>query len=179
MADSSTTNYGLVKPENTHSNSTWGTKTNANWDSVDALIKALNDNKQDILVAATVAEIWSAAAAKYPQTDEIATAQVFTAMGNQTGNVTLDLNTGINFSMAATGNITFNAIAHAKEGTSGMIQVTHSGGARTLTLNGTFFTSPGKAGISLSTNGAGTIDLLAYVVLPSGKLLIIPSALNV
>lgn len=42
MADSQTTNYDLVKPEVGASGNTWGGKTNANWDSVDALIAALD-----------------------------------------------------------------------------------------------------------------------------------------
>lgn len=47
MADSTTANYDLVKPEVGASGNTWGGKTNANWDSVDALIAAL-----DVLTAA-------------------------------------------------------------------------------------------------------------------------------
>lgn len=47
MADSQTTNYDLVKPEVGASGNTWGGKTNANWDAVDALIAAL-----DVLEAA-------------------------------------------------------------------------------------------------------------------------------
>ena len=53
MADTITLNYDFVKPEPGASEDTWGDKLNANWDSVDAVIKALdtrvvtNKNKGD------------------------------------------------------------------------------------------------------------------------------------
>lgn len=45
MADSVTTNYGWIKPEVGGSGTTWGDKTNTNWDSVDTKVKELEDEK--------------------------------------------------------------------------------------------------------------------------------------
>jgi microcystin-dependent protein len=52
VADSFTPNYALTKPDVGASIDTWGTKTNANWDSVDAKIKANADG-----VAANTAKL--------------------------------------------------------------------------------------------------------------------------
>ena len=43
MADSNTTNYSFVKPENGASDDSWGVKINSNWDSLDTALKAVSD----------------------------------------------------------------------------------------------------------------------------------------
>jgi len=54
MADTTTTNQGWTKPEVGASEDTWGTKLNANWDALDALLGAVNSTEVAILDGATV-----------------------------------------------------------------------------------------------------------------------------
>lgn len=51
MADSSTTNYNFTKPEVGASSNTWGNKINANWDSIDGILKGIEDGSTKILQA--------------------------------------------------------------------------------------------------------------------------------
>ncbi len=55
MADTTTTNYGWVKPENGASDDTWGTKDNSNLDSQDTVVKAVSDAAAAALATATAA----------------------------------------------------------------------------------------------------------------------------
>lgn len=43
MADTTTANYGFVKPENGASSDTWGVKGNANLDDIDSDLKTVED----------------------------------------------------------------------------------------------------------------------------------------
>lgn len=69
MADTTTTNYGLTKPEIGASEDSWGTKLNANLDTLDTTIKAVSDaadaaqgTADDALVASnSLSDIASAA----------------------------------------------------------------------------------------------------------------------
>lgn len=80
MADSTTPNLGLVKPEVGASDDTWGDKTNNNWDKVDSLVATKTENSakadktyvdsqnaaQDAVIAtkANTADVSTALAAK-------------------------------------------------------------------------------------------------------------------
>lgn len=64
MADTLTANYSFVQPQVGGSASTWGTKLNANWASVDTTIKAVSD-KADANESAITALDFSATATTY------------------------------------------------------------------------------------------------------------------
>lgn len=92
--------------------------------------------------------------------------------------VSLDLSTGINFSLAMGGNYTLANFTNGKEGQTGKIFITQDAtGSRTLAY-GTAYKSVGGSAPVLST-AANARDLLYYEVLPGGATAAITLAKNV
>jgi hypothetical protein len=120
------------------------------------------------LPLATAAEWLSNVAGKLLSTDKVWAGAIPVDLGNVTGNVALNLASGINFKAAMTGNIVFNSATNAKRGQSGLIELTHSGAARTATITTAAYSA--AAGVlGLSTTGAGAVDHLSYYVRDDGK----------
>jgi len=110
--------------------------------------------RADVDGVLTVAAVWDAAA--------------YVDLGSTwTGNQSIDYSTFFHGYATATGNFTFNAKTNAKAGQSGVIEVTASGGDRTVSYTSSAYSSPNSA--SLGTITSGTTVSFSYHVLNSGK----------
>lgn len=87
------------------------------------------------------------------------------------GNRSLNFATFINGTATATGNFTFNAVTSGKKGQSGIIEVTASGGDRTVSFTTSAYSTPNNT--SLGTINTGTTVAFSYQVLNSGKVLLV------
>jgi|13_taG_2_1085334.scaffolds.fasta_scaffold01970_5 hypothetical protein len=88
-----------------------------------------------------------------------------------TGNVTLDFSTNQNFVLTLTGNVTLDNPTTEQVGQSGFITfIQDATGARTVSL-GTDYETAGAAGLTLSS-AASTTDIVPYVVVASGRILL-------
>jgi hypothetical protein len=121
---------------------------------------------QDI---ATAAQFRANTADKILATDEVwgAAASVVLAPG---ATVNIDLNTGLNFTLAMGGNYTLANATNGKDGQSGKIEITQDAtGSRTLAYGTNWLFANGTDPI-LST-AANTRDVLFYEALADGKVL--------
>lgn len=87
-----------------------------------------------------------------------------------TGNLTLDLATFINGYGTASGNITFDAVSNAKN-QSGLIEITASGGDRTVGFNTSVFCTPDNEAIDAIPSGKKVT--FSYGRTQSGKIMLV------
>ncbi len=112
---------------------------------------------------ATAANFLAKVAGKVLTADKVWDAAVSVSLGaTLSGNLTLDLATFIHAHGTATGNIVFNAVTNPKS-QSGVIEITASGGDRTVGLNSAAFSG---AGVTIPS---GQTYLFSYFLRHGGK----------
>lgn len=116
------------------------------------------DFRDDTDGVLTVAAVWDAA-------------EYVNLGATWTGNQSLDFSTFFNGYATATGNFTFNAKTNTKKGQAGIIEVTASGGTRTVSFTSSAYATPNNA--SLGTITSGTTVAFSYQVLNSGKVMLV------
>jgi hypothetical protein len=178
MADTTTTNLLLTKPEVGASTDTWGTKINSDLDTIDALFDAgpylkvakggtgagtASGARTNLgLVIGTDVQAYDADTAKTDVAQSFTAAQRG-AISALTDGATITPNFALanNFSVTLGGNRTLANPTNLTAGQHGVIVITQDGtGSRTLAY-GSYFKFPAGAAPTLTTT-ANAVDVLAY-----------------
>jgi hypothetical protein len=178
MADTTTTNLLLTKPEVGASTDTWGTKINSDLDTIDALFDAgpylkltkggtgagtASGARTNLgLVIGTDVQAYDADTAKTDVAQSFTAAQRGTISALTDGaTITPDFAGANNFSVTLGGNRTLANPSNLTAGQHGVIVITQDGtGSRTLAY-GSYFKFPAGAAPTLTTT-ASAVDVLAY-----------------
>ena len=120
-----------------------------------------------VLAEATAAEFRNNTADKVLTTDVVWSAAAGVALAESGGNVAVDLNSGINFTLAMTGNWALSNPTNGKAFQQGVIQITQDAtGSRLLSFGANWLFAGGVDPV-LSTT-ANAVDLLYFEVLANG-----------
>jgi hypothetical protein len=108
---------------------------------------------------ATAAQYRANTTGKVLTTDQVWASAVPVDLGTPSGNTTLDFGAFVNGFMNPSANFTLFAVAGRKAGQSGQIRIFNPSG-RTMSVNSSFFGTPGGAGITLGINR----NILSYYI---------------